>query len=84
MNYKIRVEKSTLLCYNVRDLSREYPKRRNIQMKLVFISAVAGVGKTTTCNYIKNNNLLENYDIFDIDDLENVNNYNNDTYNIFY
>ena len=53
-------------------------------MKLVFISAVAGVGKTTTCNYIKNNHLLENYDIFDIDDLENVNNYNNDTYNIFY
>ena len=53
-------------------------------MRLVFTSAVSGVGKTTTCDYIKNNNLLENYDVFDIDDLENVNDYNSDTYNIFY
>ena len=45
---------------------------------------VNGVGKTTTCNHIKNNRLIEKYDIFAIDDLENVNNYNNDTYNIFY
>ena len=53
-------------------------------MKLIFISAVSGVGKTTICDYIKNNNLLEDYVVFDIDDLENVNNYDNDTYNIFY
>ena len=53
-------------------------------MRLIFISAVSGVGKTTTCDYIKNNHLLEDYDVFDIDDLENVNNYDNDTYNIFY
>lgn len=52
--------------------------------KIIFLSAVSGVGKTTTCDYIKNNNLLEDYAIFDIDDLENVNDYNNDTYNIFY
>ena len=53
-------------------------------MRLIFISAVSGVGKTTTCDYIKNNHLLENYDVFDIDDLENVNNYDSDTYNNFY
>lgn len=52
--------------------------------KIIFISAVCGVGKSTTCDYIRNNNLLEGYDIFDIDDLENINNYNENTYNIFY
>lgn len=52
--------------------------------KLVFISAVSGVGKSTTCEYIKNNNLLEDYAIFDIDDLENINDYNESTYNCFY
>lgn len=52
--------------------------------KLFFISAVSGVGKSTTCNYIKDNRLLENYVIFDIDELENINEYNNDTYNLFY
>lgn len=52
--------------------------------KIIFISAVSGVGKTTTCDYITNNNLLENYIAFDIDDLENINQYDNDTYNIFY
>ena len=52
--------------------------------KLIFISAVSGVGKSTTCNYIKDNGLLENYVIFDIDELENINEYNNDTYNLFY
>ncbi len=31
--------------------------------KVVFISAVCGVGKSTTCEYMKNNNLLEDYDI---------------------
>lgn len=40
--------------------------------KIIFISAVCGVGKSTTCEYIKNNNLLDNYEIFDIDDLVNV------------
>lgn len=52
--------------------------------KLIFISAVSGVGKSTTCDYIKDNKLLDNYAIFDIDDLENINEYNNDTYNLFY
>ena len=53
-------------------------------MKLIFISAVSGVGKSTTCNYIKENNLLDDYIIFDIDDLENINEYNSDNYNLFY
>ena len=52
--------------------------------KIIFLSAVCGVGKSTTCDYIRNNNLLEDYDIFDIDDLENINNYNENTYNLFY
>lgn len=52
--------------------------------KVLFISAVSGVGKSTTCNYIKDNNLLEDYDIFDIDELENIVNYDNNTYNLFY
>ena len=52
--------------------------------KLLFLSAVSGVGKSTTCEYIRNNNLLEDYAIFDIDDLENINNYNENTYNLFY
>lgn len=52
--------------------------------KLIFISAVSGVGKSTACDYIKNNNLLEDYAIYDIDDLENINNYNVDSYNLFY
>ena len=43
--------------------------------KLVFISAVSGVGKSTACEYINKNNLLVDYAIFDIDDLENINNY---------
>ena len=53
-------------------------------MNLIFISAVSGVGKTTTLDYIKDNNLLDNYVIFDIDDLENINNYSSDNYNSFY
>ena len=52
--------------------------------KLIFISAVSGVGKSTACEYIKKSNLLEDYAIFDIDDLENINNYNENTYNLFY
>lgn len=52
--------------------------------KLIFISAVSGVGKSTACEYITNNNLLEDYAIFDIDDLENINEYNENTYNSFY
>lgn len=43
--------------------------------KIIFISAVCGVGKSTTCEYIKNNNLLENYAIFDVDDLVNCHEY---------
>ncbi len=52
--------------------------------KIVFISAVSGVGKSATCDYIRNNCLLDNYVIYDIDDLENINNYSSDTYNLFY
>lgn len=52
--------------------------------KIIFISAVSGVGKSTTCEYINNNHLLDNYIAFDIDDLENINEYNEDTYNNFY
>ena len=52
--------------------------------RLIFISAVSGVGKTVTCQYIKENNLLSDYAIYDIDDLENINNYSSDTYNLFY
>ncbi len=53
-------------------------------MNLTFISAVSGVGKSTTCDYIKDNNLLDDYTVFDIDDLENVNEYSSSTYNLFY
>lgn len=52
--------------------------------KLIFISAVSGVGKSTACEYIKKSNLLNGYAIFDIDDLENINEYNENTYNSFY
>lgn len=52
--------------------------------KIIFISAVSGCGKSVTCQYIKDNNLLEDYVIYDIDDLENINNYSSDTYNLFY
>lgn len=51
---------------------------------IVFISGVSGVGKTSICNYIKNNILLKEYTVFDIDDLENINDYNKETYNLFY
>ena len=50
--------------------------------KIVFISAVCGVGKSTTCDYIRDNNLLENYAIFDADNLLNVHDY--DQSNLFY
>lgn len=53
-------------------------------MRIIFISAVSGIGKTTTCEFIKNSNLLDGYNVFDIDDLENVHDYDNDTYNLFY
>ena len=52
--------------------------------RLIFISAVSGVGKSVTCDYIKNNNLLNDFAIYDIYDLENINNYSSDTYNLFY
>lgn len=44
--------------------------------KIIFISAVCGVGKSATCDYIKNNSLLNDYAVFDIDDLVNVHEYN--------
>lgn len=52
--------------------------------KIIFVSAVSGCGKSVTCQYIKDNNLLEDYVIYDIDDLENINNYSSNTYNLFY
>ena len=36
--------------------------------KLIFITAVSGGGKSTVCKYIKDNEMLEDYEIFDIDD----------------
>lgn len=52
--------------------------------KLILISSVCGVGKSTTCTYIKNNNLLKDYEIYDIDDLVNVHDYNeNNSYLIY-
>ena len=52
--------------------------------KIIFISGVSGVGKSTICEYIKQKNILKNYAVFDIDDLENINNYDESTYNVFY
>ena len=52
--------------------------------KIIFISGVSGVGKSTICEYMKNKSVLKDYAIFDIDDLENINNYNDDSYNVFY
>ena len=51
---------------------------------IVFISGVSGVGKTSICEYIKNNNALKEYTVFDIDDLENINDYNKESYTLFY
>lgn len=51
--------------------------------KLIFISGVCGVGKSTICEYINNQKLLKDYAVFDIDDLENINNYDETTYNFF-
>lgn len=53
-------------------------------MKLVFICAVCGVGKSTVCEYLKDNNMLSNFEIFDIDDLENINNYKEESFSLFY
>lgn len=53
-------------------------------MNLIFISAVSGVGKTTICKYMIDNNLLEGHAIFDIDELENINEYTASTYHLFY
>ena len=52
--------------------------------KIVFISGVSGVGKSTICEYINESHLLDEYIAFDIDDLENINNYNESNYNMFY
>ena len=52
--------------------------------KIIFISAVCGVGKSTTIEYMNNNKLLNNYDIFDIDDIINYHEYKNEPPVIFY
>lgn len=51
---------------------------------VVFISAVSGVGKSSTCKFIKDSNMLNDYEVYDIDDLENINDYNEKTYGLFY
>lgn len=38
--------------------------------KIIFISAVCGGGKSTVCDYIKNNNLLEDYEVFNVEFFE--------------
>ena len=50
--------------------------------KVIFLSSVCGVGKSTTCDYIRDNNLLKDYSIFDVDNLLNVHDY--DQSNLFY
>ena len=52
--------------------------------KIVFISGVSGVGKTTICKYINDNHLLDQYMTIDIDELENINDYHESNYHIFY
>ena len=51
--------------------------------KIVFITGVCGVGKTSIYENIKNSDLKHTYNIFDIDMLENVNDYK-DNYDEFY
>lgn len=51
--------------------------------KLFILSGVSGVGKTTVCDHINANKLLDNYFSIDIDDLENVHEYEDD-YSKFY
>lgn len=51
-------------------------------MKLICISSVCGIGKSTIYDYIKDNSLLENYAVFDVDNLLNINDYNDN--NLFY
>ena len=50
--------------------------------KIIFISAVCGVGKSTICEYIKSNNLLKDYELFDADNLLNIHDY--DQNKLFY
>ena len=51
-------------------------------MNLICISSVCGVGKSTICDYIKDNNLLEDYAVFDTDNLLNIHDY--DQNDLFY
>ena len=44
--------------------------------KIIFLSSVCGVGKSTVCDYLKANNLLDEYVIFDADELLNIHDYN--------
>lgn len=58
-------------------------KERCYYEKNVMLSGVCEIGKTTISNYIKDNNLLDDYCILDIDDLESVHDYV-DNYSKFY
>ena len=51
--------------------------------KIIFITGVSGVGKTSIYESIMKSDLSKNYNIFDIDNLLNVNDYK-DNYDIFY
>lgn len=51
--------------------------------RIIFVTGVSGVGKSTIYESIKNSDLKHTYSIFDIDMLENVNDYK-DNYDMFY
>ena len=51
--------------------------------RIIFITGVCGVGKTSIYENIKNSDLSHTYSIFDIDNLLNVNDYK-DNYDMFY
>lgn len=52
--------------------------------KIIFITGVSGVGKTSIYENIKNSELKNTFSIYDIDNLLNINDYEEDNYNLFY
>ena len=51
--------------------------------KIIFVTGVCGVGKTSIYESIKNSEIKDTYSIFDIDELVNINDYK-DNYDLFY